>query len=137
MSVLVRRVLAVLAGAVVAVAVVSLCDFVAGRMWSPPPGTDLSTPAGLRAAMASIPTGTLMVFVLGWVAAAAAGAFVATRLSPDRGQVPGLIVTALLWVATIMNLLSIPHPVWVWGALVLIPAAGWLAARAAATRSAG
>jgi hypothetical protein len=78
----------------------------------------------------------LLVLLIGWVAAAAAGAFVATRLSPGRGQAPGLIVTALLLAATIVNLRSIPHPVWVSaGAIVLIPAAGWVAARAAATNS--
>lgn len=136
MSGIARRVLAVLIGAAVALAVVSLGDFVAGRMWSPSPDTDLSTAGGLSAAMASIPTRALMVLVFGWVAAAAAGAFVATRLSPGRGQASGLIVTALLLVATIVNLLSIPHPVWVWvAAIMLMPAAGWLAARAAATNS--
>jgi hypothetical protein len=78
----------------------------------------------------------LIVLLLGWVTAAAAGAFVATRLSPGWGRTPGLIVTALLLVATIANLVAIPHPPWIWaGAIILIPAAGWLATRAAATTS--
>ncbi|HXE57829.1 MAG TPA: hypothetical protein VNK43_07505 [Gemmatimonadales bacterium] len=130
----VRRMLAVVAGLVVAVAVVLLGDFVASRLWTPPSGTDLAGADGLRAAMASIPRRALVAVLLGWVAAAAAGAFVATRVSPARGRVHGHIVTVLLLAATIANLLAIPHPAWVWvGAVVLIPVAGWLAARAAAS----
>lgn len=134
MSSRVRGVLAVVAGVAVALAVVSLGDFLASRTWSPPPGSDLSTAGGLRVAMATIPTRTLIVLLLGWATAAAAGAFVATRLAPGRSQTPSLVVTALVLGATMVNLVSIPHPAWVWaGAIVLVPVAGWLAGRAAAT----
>ena len=47
-----------------------------------------------------------------------------------EGVPEAIIVTALFFIASLMNLFALPHPVWFWVAnLVLVPAAGWLALR--------
>jgi hypothetical protein len=57
---------------------------------------------------------------------------VATRVSGGHARY-GLVVAALLLIATIANLRALPHPTWLWAAaILLIPAAGWTVSRASA-----
>jgi hypothetical protein len=134
----VRSIVAVLVGAAAAIAVVSASDALVGALWPLAPGTDLHDPAQLQRAMGAMPAAAFVALVIGWAVAAAVGATVATRIAaptetgaPRRR--PGVIVTALLLAGTAANLVSIPHPWWVWAAaLVAIPTAGWLATQVAA-----
>jgi hypothetical protein len=128
----VRTVLAVIAGAAVAMVIVTLSDGLVGRIWPLPDDIDVRNRGALREAVSALPSGAFGLLLAGWTAATAAGAYVATRWSPDRAMAPGVAVTALLLAATIINLWMLEHPGWMWpAALILIPAAGWLAARAA------
>jgi hypothetical protein len=127
---LARNVLAVVAGAVCAFAVVVLTDLLAAQLYPLPHGLDTSDREAARAAVASVPTGVLLVVVSGWALAAGIGAFCAVRASATRTPTPGLIVAAILLLATIANLAMIPHPAWMWpAAVVLIPVLGWLGVR--------
>lgn len=127
----VRRVLAVVAGAVVAVAVVSLSDGLVGRAYPLPEGTDMRDAESMRAAFAAMPLPAMLLLLAGWALAAGIGAFVAVRLTADRRIGAGLIVTVILLLATLANLAALPHPVWMWpAAIVLVPLVGWLGARA-------
>lgn len=135
MSVL-RRVLAVVAGAAISILVVMLSDGLVASLHPLPEGTDLSDPEAMRAAIGDLPVTAMLLLVLGWAVATAAGAYLAVRMTPDRWRPAGWIVTALLLLATVANLAMLPHPVWMWpAALVLIPLAGWLAIRAASGRA--
>jgi hypothetical protein len=137
MSPLLRAVLSVLAGAAIAIVVVSLSDVLVGRIYPLPSGTDLRDVESMTAAIAAMPTPPLLILLAGWGIAAGAGAFAAVRLAAGRPMFVGLIVTALFLLATISNLAALPHPAWMWpGALVLIPLVGWLGARAGASRTA-
>ena len=126
----VRSALVLLAGVVVAVIVVSLGDAVAGRIYSLPAGIDRSNPESMRQAVAGLPTAAFLLLLAGWVLAAAVGSFVASRTATHARPIHGLIVAVFVLVATVSNLAAIPHPLWLWPAvIILIPAAGWLATR--------
>nr|ASV46983.1 hypothetical protein [uncultured bacterium] len=130
-----RRVLAVLAGTIAAMVVVTLMDGVVGRLYPLPEGTDVRDPEVMRTAIAALPFAALALLVVGWAIAAAVGAFVAVRLTRDGWTGAGITVVVLLLAATVANLLMLPHPAWVWpAALLLVPAAGLGGARAAAAR---
>lgn len=104
----IRSALVLLAGVVVAVIVVTLMDTMAGRT----------------------PTAAVLIVLAGWVLAAGAGSYVATRLATRSRPIHGLIVALFVLVATVGNLAAIPHPVWLWpAAIILIPAAGWAATK--------
>jgi hypothetical protein len=127
-----HRVAAVLAGAVFAGLVVSSTDAAVAGAFPLPPGTDLTNPSSVRAALAVMPTPALVLLATGWVIAAGAGSFLAAVLAPTPRVRHGLIVVTLLLVATVANLVMIPHPVWMWVvAVTLIPAVGFGAAHAA------
>jgi hypothetical protein len=126
MSSLRRRVLAIVAGIVTAMAVVSLADLLIGRVFPMPVGTDVRDAVSMAAAIASMPTIALALLILGWALGTGIGAFTALISV-------GLIVAVVLLLATISNLLALPHPRWMWpAALVSVPLLGWLGAHAAA-----
>lgn len=126
----IRSALVLLAGVVVAVIVVTLMDTMAGRIYPLPAGTDINNPESLRQAVAAAPTAAVLIVLAGWVLAAGAGSYVATRLATRSRAIHGLIVALFVLVATVGNLAAIPHPVWLWpAAIILIPAAGWAATK--------
>jgi hypothetical protein len=130
-----RNIVAVLVGAVVALAVVSISDLVVGSIYPMPAGTDMRDAESMSAAIAALPASAMVLLVLGWAIAAGIGAFVAVRISAGHRMGIGLGITGLLLLATIGNLAALPHPVWMWpAALVLIPLLGWGGARAASSR---
>ncbi len=127
---MVRSALVLLAGVVVAVIVVSLGDTVAGSIYSLPPGIDRRNPESMRQAVAALPTAAFMLLLGGWVLAGAVGSYVAARTAAHDRVIHGMIVAMFVLVATVANLAAIPHPAWLWAAvIILIPAAGWLATR--------
>lgn len=76
---------------------------------------DFSDPANraqLEALMLAAPTGSLILVLIGYMLAAFGGGMLAAFM--DRTQKPklSLIVGALLTLAGISNLMSIPHPTW-------------------------
>ncbi len=126
----IRSALVLLAGVVAAVLVVVLTDTLVGSTYPLPEGTDLNDRASMRAAVAAMPTGAFALLLGGWVVAAAAGAYLAARLARRSPALHGLIVAIFVLVATVANLVAIPHPMWLWpAAIILIPAAGWAAAK--------
>lgn len=133
MAPVLRRSLSIVAGVVVAMAIVASVDALVRSIHPLPAGFDLSDPARMREAIASIPLSSLLLMVAGWALAAGAGAFVATRLTPDRWVLAGVIVAGLFLASTIANLALVPHPFWMWpAALIAVPVLGWAGIRAAA-----
>ena len=127
---LIRSALVLLGGVVVAVLVVVLADALVGSIYPLPAGIDPDDKARFTEAIAALPTPAFVLLVAGWAFAAGVGAYLAARLAARSRVVHGLIVALFVLVATVANLAAIPHPVWLWpAAIVLIPAAGWVAAR--------
>ena len=128
----IRSALVLLAGVVVAVVVVILMDTLVGSLYPLPPGTDLNDQHSMRTALAAMPTAAFVLLVTGWALAAAAGAYIAARLATRSAALHGLIVAGFVLIATVGNLAAIPHPSWLWPAvIVLIPLAGWVSTRLA------
>jgi hypothetical protein len=122
-----RKVLAVVAGAVVAFLIVLLVEGLGLRIYPPPPGVDVGDPASRAAAVAAMPLGALLFVLAAWVLGAGIGAAVATAVVRREARWPGLVVGGLILAGSLYNLMVIPHPVWFTAAAVaLVPAATWL-----------
>jgi hypothetical protein len=123
---IIRSALVLLGGVVAAVVVVGLMDALAGSLYSLPPGTDPSNPDSFRQAVATLPVQAFLILLSGWVLAGGIGSYIAARLATHARVTHGLIVAFFVLVATVGNLATIPHPLWMWpAAIILIPAAGW------------
>ena len=137
MSVL-RRILGVILGFVVASAVMMLIEFTNGHLFYPElsrAAQGMKDPAQIAALMAQAPVGALLVVVLVWLLGAIAGGWSATRIARTESSTPALSLGLLLTLAGIANNLMIPPPLWFWvlGLTVMIPGA-WYGARLAGSR---
>lgn len=114
-----RRILGVGAGLGVALVLIFGVEAINGAIYPLPPGTDISNREALKAALTTLPVTALVIVLLGWFGAAVAGAYLAARVG---GRIPGpaWVLGGLLLAVTILNLISVPHPVWFWIPAVLI-----------------
>ncbi len=120
--------LAVLCGAVVAFLIVAVIEAL-GHFFYPPPPLDLRRPELLRAQMLALPLGAFLWVLAAWVLASFCGAVVASLVARRRLLLVAAVVSALLMVAVLATLVSIPHPVWfVVSSLVAVPAVAYVAA---------
>ena len=128
MRVLMRGVLAVVAGFVVASAVMTAVESLNGRVLYPDLAkaaegvTDRET---IREIIAGAPVGALLVVALGWTLGSFAGGCVAARIGRRSPERHALALGVILTLAGIANNLMLPPPVWFWivGLAVLVPAA--------------
>lgn len=137
MSVL-RRILGVILGFVVASAVMMLIEFTNGHLFYPELGRaaqGMKDPTQIAALMAQAPVGALLVVVLAWLLGAIAGGWAATRIARTESSTAALSLGLLLTLAGIANNLMIPPPLWFWvlGLAVMLPGA-WYGARLAGSR---
>jgi hypothetical protein len=120
MNPVVRSILAVIVGMVVAFVLIAVVQMIGMRVYPPPPGLDPRNIESLKAAMASIPLGALLFVLLSYAAGSVAGGWLAAWIAPRAPMMHAMIVAALLFGAGLMNLMTIPHPVWFWVASSLI-----------------
>lgn len=126
MKILLRNILAAVAGALAGGLVIMLVQLVNWLLHPPPAGLDISDQAAMAAHMAAAPLSALLVVLLSYLLGVTAGAWLAARLSANCHWRQGIIVGVLFFFASIGNLMKLPHPVWFWIAnLVIVPVAAW------------
>ncbi len=123
-----RLIIGCVAGALFGVAVVFVGEQISHQLWPPPGDLQAADPDAIRIYLETAPVSALLSLILVWAIAAAVGAFVAARIA--RRAWAGWIVSGVLLAATLSNFILIPHPWWMLAAaIVLVPLAGWQAAR--------
>lgn len=121
-----RRIGGTLAGVILFGVVVTLVELITWKLFPLPPGIDPSDPAQMARVVDSIPVlgkiGVLKAYFLG----ALVGGWVALLIA--RWQPAVWIVVLLAWVGSAMNIMAIPHPLWMAiGSFVAPALGGWLA----------
>jgi len=134
MRVALRTVLALVAGAVIAVLVISCIEWFGSLLNPPPPGLDMHDTAAMRAFIATLPWTAFLVVLAAWGMGVLSGGWLAGRLAPRAPALHALAITVLVAAGALANMLMIPHPAWFWvSALLVIAAAGhatrWLLRR--------
>ncbi len=102
-----------------------------------PAGLDPKNVNQLRAYLDSggVPITAMVMVVLAYAIGAFGGAFAATKLAPRRGLMPALVIGQISLVFVIVNLITLPHPIWMMIASVLVPMpAAWGGGKAAHAR---
>jgi hypothetical protein len=125
MNPIVRSVLAVIVGMLVAFVLIAMVEMLGMRVYPPPAGMDPTNLESIKAAMARVPLGALLFVLLAYTVGSVAGGWVAARFAPSARMMHAMIVAALLFGAGLMNLMTIPHPTWFW---VVSSAIYWLGA---------
>jgi len=95
-----------------------------------PEGISMSDQAGMAAWMAELPQTAFILPVMAHMAQAFGGAWVAARIGASRPMLLAMIIGVLSLIGGVMNMLSIPGPIWMWAEMplyiLLAGLAGWL-----------
>jgi hypothetical protein len=128
----VRSILAVIVGMLVAFVLIALIEAIGVRLYPSAARLDRTDQESLKRLVASMPLAAKLCMLVAYAAGSVAGGWVAARLAPRARMMHAMIVAALLFGAGLMNLMTIPHPAWFWVASSLIYWAGaWSGAQAA------
>jgi hypothetical protein len=121
MVLIVRSVMAVIAGLIVAFVLVAAGELLGQRIFPWSRDVDLSSSDAIRVAMGQwrLPTGALATVVASWGIEVIVGSFLGASLGPRAKLTNGMVLGAIFLPATIGNLLLLPHPlgIWFWGSL--------------------
>lgn len=127
---LIHNIVAAIAGTLAGGMGIALVQGINGKLYPPPAGFDWQDKQAVAAYAKTLPVGAFLVVLASYAVGVTLGAWLAGKLSATFPHRQAFIVTALFFAASIMNLLSLPHPGWFWIAnLVLVPVCGWLALR--------
>ncbi len=107
-----RSLLGVVAGFLVAGLVIFLAALIGHKMYPLPPGVDPNDPEAMARVVRQLPVAAFLFVLVGWMAGAGAGAWVAERVSGSGARWPGGVVGGLVLAAAVYNLWARPHPVW-------------------------
>ncbi len=106
-----RSVLAVIAGLIVASAVIFGFEFLGSEVFPLPKEADPTNIQWIKENIDSIPTGALIMVAVAHLLGIIAGMTVAARIAKIT-IIPSYIVGIFLLAGTIINLIMIPHPLW-------------------------
>jgi hypothetical protein len=125
-----RNALVLLAGLAVAAAAIAAIEALGHMMYPLPPGLDTHDRAQLSAYIETLPLPAFLFVLAAWAGGVLAGAGTVALLVKRPSPFFIVIITGIVLLASIGNMLMLPHPLWfMLAALVLIPAAGYLGCR--------
>ena len=101
-----------LAGIILAVALVWVVEKVGHVVYPPPPDLNFADPEAMKAYMATLPMGALLFVAAAWFIGTLCGTCAACAIGTAKPIKFAMVVGGLMLVATIMNLVMIPHPTW-------------------------
>ena len=116
---MIRVLLAIIAGAVVAVLVVMLIQYIGHNVYPIPEDLDPADQEFMRQYIASLPWGSLAFVIASYALATLAGGWVAAAVAGERPMVMASIVGLLVMAGAITTVMSIPHPPWFTAASVV------------------
>ncbi|WP_306521667.1 hypothetical protein [Rheinheimera sp.] len=125
-----KKILALLIGLLVSIGTIALLEQFSHWLYPPASTPDWQDPSAVAAYMQSLPVMAYLLVLLAWFSGVVAGIVVATLLVKRVSRLFVVVITAMVWLATLANVYLIPHPLWVSvTALFLLPLAGWLTGR--------
>lgn len=118
-----RQVPGVLAGVAAGFATVFLIELIAGTLYPMPAGLDPTDAAAMKAYIAGLPFGAFAL-VLGAMTLGAFDAAAIAAVLGGRRRRTGWIAGGIVAAATLVNVVTIPHPPWFAVASVALAVAG-------------
>lgn len=119
-----RGLLALLAGAGVAMVLIGGVEIASAGLYPPPQDLDPGDQEQMAAFVASLPTGAFLMILAAWTAGAIGGGFTAARLASCCRPLHAGIIGLLLIAGALATMRQIPHPGWMWAAGPLVITAG-------------
>jgi hypothetical protein len=117
MSPRLRSIVATAAGILTGVVVISAVEAVSNNMYPLPAGVNPKDLEALRAVILSMPDGAFLMIMLGHMLGALAAGIVSMLIAKDTFR-PTLVCGGMFMFFGLINLIALPHPLFVWAELV-------------------
>ncbi|MDG1738077.1 MAG: hypothetical protein P8L68_00650 [Paracoccaceae bacterium] len=121
-----KKIIAVIVGVIGGMAAMMVINFISVMLYPMPEGLDTSDKAVMIAYIAGVPIGAKLLVVAGWMVSAFVAGLVAALIAPEgSGRTMAIVAGGILMLGGIMNIVMIPHPIWMMiiGLLQYIPLA--------------
>ena len=106
-----KKIVAGVAGVVVAVLIVWLVESIGHSVYPPPTDLNFANQDAMRDYVATLPIGAFLFVGGAWFLGALGGTVTACRIGDAKAKTYALVVGGLVLLATAANLIMIPHPV--------------------------
>jgi hypothetical protein len=117
-----RNLFALISGLFAMMIVITFCALTSDKLLFPPPeGVDLRQPEAAAAFLHSMPGWALGLILFSWLAGAFAGSYAAARLAGSFKLQIALVPAVLVSVLTLLGSRTVPHPLWMVMAGVVLP----------------
>lgn len=110
-----KKIISTVAGVISGGIIVFIVEMMAHKIYPLPEGIDLSDEASMKLVMEYAPVGALLLVLLAWLLGAFVGGVVTSLLlSAELRQRQALTVGAIFLALDLSNLITFPHPWWMW-----------------------
>ena len=117
-----KKIMALVAGVVVGFILVIIFEYINHLIFPPPVGMDPMDIESVKAFMKDVPTGAFVGIWIGWMLSAFVAGFVSGKIDKDNWKNNSYVLATVLLVASIVNMVMIPHPTW----MIIITVLGYL-----------
>ncbi|WP_372367181.1 hypothetical protein [Candidatus Uabimicrobium sp. HlEnr_7] len=101
----------ILLGLIIGIATVALVEYIGHLVYPVPTDLDLNNKEQMKEYVKNLPFGAFLFVLLAWATGVGFGSFVATKVNKNK-MISGITVGIFFLLATIINLIIIPHPTW-------------------------
>lgn len=109
---MVRKVLGAIVGVAVAILTVMIVQWISHSAFPPPAGMEFADSETISTYLATAPVSALAIVAAGYFIATFDGVLAAALIGRGKPAAYGALVGLLMLVATVSNLILIPHPAW-------------------------
>ena len=109
---MVKNIVAGIAGIIIAGLLVWLVELLGHTVYPPPANLDLADRDMMRAYIDALPIGAMLFVAAAWFIATLGGTLAACKIGDAKPMIYAIVIGGLMLVATVANLIMIPHPLW-------------------------
>ena len=107
-----RKIAATLLGVIVAFIVVGTVEYIGHQFYPPPADLDYQNTQVFTKYVETLPIAAFLFVIAAWALGAFVGSVVARKVAGHPSVIYCIIITGMVLLASIMNLVIIPHPTW-------------------------
>lgn len=114
-----------MAGLAAGICIISAIELISSSFYPLPAELDFSDKISLKEYIQNVPSGSLIFVLAGWALGSFAGGLLSSLISTDKKIKWAIITGTVLFITGLINLATLPHPVWFWiaGLSVFFPLA--------------
>ena len=109
---MVKKIAAAVVGVIAAGGIVAVVEALGHAVYPMPPDIDFSDSVQFGNFVQSLPIGAFLLVAGGWILGTLGGGLLACLIAREKPFIYSGIVGGFIFLATVANLIMIPHPLW-------------------------